>query len=317
MFKSAQVLASTTLLCGVLALSGCGASQAGQGAEDTSAHPSASASVKPGTISVASESPSASVAPGSITVVNSASPEHGDSSSAHAEESSSENHESKHDHSSSSSSEAKHEGLPPENSESNNGEERNDSDSGNRQGSSSDSGSSSSNSGSSNSSGGNNGGNGNNNGSSSRSDNSGQKNAEGPSQCSMDDLNVSVSVTDNSPGARTLTLYFQNSSDSPCSLRGYPRVIYADSSGNWVGREASNSSEFMNPAGVTIAPGDSTTVVMRSINTSRFGDSCGARQVEGFLVGLAGDRDGVTVPFDTTACSSSVPQLSVGQFGAR
>lgn len=317
MFKSAQVLASTTLLCGVLALSGCGASQAGQDAEDTSAHPSASASVKPGTISVASESPSASVAPGSITVVNSASPEHGNSSSAHAEESSSENHESKHDHSSSSSSEAKHEGLPPENSESNNGEERNDSDSGNRQGSSSDSGSSSSNSGSSNSSGGNNGGNGNNNGSSSRSDNSGQKNAEGPSQCSMDDLNVSVSVTNNSPGARTLTLYFQNSSDSPCSLRGYPRVIYADSSGNWVGREASNSSEFMNPAGVTIAPGDSTTVVMRSINTSRFGDSCGARQVEGFLVGLAGDRDGVTVPFDTTACSSSVPQLSVGQFGAR
>ena len=133
----------------------------------------------------------------------------------------------------------------------------------------------------------------------------------------MDDLNVSVSVTDNSPGARTLTLYFQNSSNSPCSLRGYPRVIYADSSGNWVGREASNSSEFMNPAGVTIAPGDSTTVVLRSINTSRFGDSCGVRQVEGFLVGLAGDRDGVTVPFDTTACSSSVPQLSVGQFGAR
>lgn len=317
MFKSAQVLASTTLLCGVLALSGCGASQAGQGAEDTSAHPSASASVKPGTISVASESPSASVAPGSITVVNSASPEHGESSSAHSEESSSENHESKHDHSSSSSNEAKHEGLPSEQSDSNNGEEHNDSDSGNRQGSSSDSGSSSSNSGSSNSSGGNNGGNGNNNGSSSRSDNSGQKNAGGPSQCSMDDLNVSVSVTDNSPGARTLTLYFQNSSDSPCSLRGYPRVIYADSSGNWVGREASNSSEFMNPAGVTIAPGDSTTVVMRSINTSRFGDSCGARQVEGFLVGLAGDRDGVTVPFDTTACSSSVPQLSVGQFGAR
>ena len=313
MFKSAQVLASTTLLCGVLALSGCGASQAGQDAEDTSAHPSASASVKPGTISVASESPSASVAPGSITVVNSASPEHGDSSSSHAEESSSENHESKHEHS--SSSEAKHEDLPPENSESNNGEERNDSDSGNRQGSSSDSGSSSSNSSSSNSSGGNS--NGNNNGSSSRSDNSGQKNAEGPSQCSMDDLNVSVSVTDNSPGARTLTLYFQNSSDSPCSLRGYPRVIYADSSGNWVGREASNSSEFMNPAGVTIAPGDSTTVVMRSIYTNRFGDNCGARQVEGFLVGLAGDRDGVTVPFDTTACSSSVPQLSVGQFGAR
>lgn len=309
MFKSAQVLASTTLLCGVLALSGCGASQAGQDAEGTSAHPSASASVKPGTIRVASESPSASVAPGSITVVNSASPEHGDSSSAHAEESSSENHEH-----SSSSGEAKHEDLPPEKGESNNGEDRSGSGSGGHQDSSSDSGSSSSDSGS-NSSGGGNGGS--NSGDSNRSDNSGKKNAEGPAQCTMDDLNVSVAVTDNSPGARTLTLYFQNFTDSPCSLRGYPRVIYADSSGNWVGREASNSSEFMNPAGVTVAPGDSTTVVMRSVNPDRFGNNCGARQVEGFLVGLTGDRNGVTVPFDTTACSSSVPQLSVGQFGAR
>lgn len=309
MFKSAQVLASTTLLCGVLALSGCGASQAGQDAEGTSAHPSASASVKPGTIRVASESPSASVAPGSITVVNSASPEHGDSSSAHAEESSSENHEH-----SSSSGEAKHEDLPPEKGESNNGEDRSGSGSGGHQDSSSDSGSSSSDSGS-NSSGGGNGGS--NSGDSNRSDNSGKKNAEGPAQCTMDDLNVSVAVTDNSPGARTLTLYFQNFTDSPCSLRGYPRVIYANSSGNWVGREASNSSEFMNPAGVTVAPGDSTTVVMRSVNPDRFGNNCGARQVEGFLVGLTGDRNGVTVPFDTTACSSSVPQLSVGQFGAR
>lgn len=309
MFKSAQVLASTTLLCGVLALSGCGASQAGQDAEGTSAHPSASASVKPGTIRVASESPSASVAPGSITVVNSASPEHEESSSAHSEESSSENHEH-----SSSSGEAKHEDLPPGQNNSNNGEDRSGSDSGGHQDSSSDSGSSSSDSGS-NSSGGGNGGS--NTGGSNRSDNSGQKNAEGPAQCTMDDLNVSVAVTDNSPGARTLTLYFQNFTDSPCSLRGYPRVIYADSSGNWVGREASNSSEFMNPAGVTVAPGDSTTVVMRSVNPDRFGNNCGARQVEGFLVGLTGDRNGVTVPFDTTACSSSVPQLSVGQFGAR
>ena len=71
MFKSAQVLASTTLLCCVLALSGCGASQAGQEAEGTSAQPSASASVKPGTIRVASDGATPSVTPGSITVVNS------------------------------------------------------------------------------------------------------------------------------------------------------------------------------------------------------------------------------------------------------
>ena len=85
MFKSAQVLASTTLLCGVLALSGCGASQAGQEAEGTSAQPSASASVKPGTIRVASDGATSSVTPGSITVVNSPEAENHGSSSDHSE----------------------------------------------------------------------------------------------------------------------------------------------------------------------------------------------------------------------------------------
>ena len=195
MFKSAQVLASTTLLCGVLALSGCGASQAGQDAEDTSAHPSASASVKPGTISVASESPSASVAPGSITVVNSASPEHGSlpplilrtlarritSIRRHQVRQSTRIFLRRR----ARAITAKTVAVPipgtirilrripvllpqirvP------------------------------------NSSGGGNGGS--NSGDSNRSDNSGKKNAEGPAQCTMDDLNVSVAVTDNSPGART------------------------------------------------------------------------------------------------------------------
>ena len=85
MFKSAQVLASTTLLCCVLALSGCGASQAGQEAEGTSAQPSASASVKPGTIRVASDGATSSVTPGSITVVNSPEAENHGSSSDHSE----------------------------------------------------------------------------------------------------------------------------------------------------------------------------------------------------------------------------------------
>ena len=110
MFKSAQVLASTTLLCCVLALSGCGASQAGQEAEGTSAQPSASASVKPGTIRVASDGATPSVSPGSITVVKSPDAEHHESSSEHSESSShTETHESKQS-SDSRSSGSSHEG---------------------------------------------------------------------------------------------------------------------------------------------------------------------------------------------------------------
>ena len=314
MFKSAQVLASTTLLCCVLALSGCGASQAGQEAEGTSAQPSASASVKPGTIRVASDGATPSVSPGSITVVNSPDAEHHESSSEHSESSShTETHESKQ---SSTSADSHHEGSEQNKSDDSDSQQdsQRSSDSSSQSGSRS-SGNSSNSSGSSNSSSSSNSSN--SSSSSEKSSNSSNNNAEGPTQCDLDDLNVSVAIGDGSPGARNYTLYFQNSSNSPCTLRGYPRVVHAGPSGTWVGREASASAEYMNSAGVTLNPGDSTTAVLRSVYPARFGDACGSRPVQGFLVGLPSGSGGVIVPLDTTACSSSVPQLSVGQFGAR
>ena len=318
MFKSAQVLASTTLLCGVLALSGCGASQAGQEAEGTSAQPSASASVKPGTIRVASDGATPSVTPGSITVVNSPEAENHGSSSEHSESSShTETHESKQNsdsHSSESSREGSEQNKSDDSADSQQDSQKS-SNSSSQSGSnssadSSNSSGSSSSSNSSNSS--------NSSGSSEKSSNSSSNTvAEGPTQCNLDDLNISVAVGEGSPGARNYTLYFQNSSNSSCTLRGYPRVVHAGSSGTWVGREASASAEYMNSAGVTLKPGDSTTAVLRSVYPARFGDDCGSRPVQGFLVGLPSGSGGVIVPLDTTACSSSVPQLSVGQFGAR
>lgn len=317
MFKSAQVLASTTLLCCVLALSGCGASQAGQEAEGTSAQPSASASVKPGTIRVASDGATPSVTPGSITVVNSPEAENHGSSSEHSESSShTETHESKQN-SDSHSSESSHEGSEKNKSDDSDSQQdsQKSSNSSSQSGSnssadSSNSSGSSSSSNSSNSS--------NSSGSSEKSSNSSSNTvAEGPTQCDLDDLNISVAVGEGSPGARNYTLYFQNSSNSSCTLRGYPRVVHAGPSGTWVGREASASAEYMNSAGVTLNPGDSTTAVLRSVYPARFGDDCGSRPVQGFLVGLPSGSGGVIVPLDTAACSSSVPQLSVGQFGAR
>ena len=309
MFKSAQVLASTTLLCGVLALSGCGASQAGQEAEGTSAQPSASASVKPGTIRVASDGATSSVTPGSITVVNSPEAENHGSSSEHSD-SHTETHESKQNsdsHSSGSSQEGSEQNKSDDSADSqqdsqksSNSSSQSDSHSSNGSSHSSESSRSSSSS-----------------NSSDRSSNSSNNTAEGPGQCDLDDLNISVSIGDGSPGARNYTLYFQNSSDSSCTLRGYPRVVHAGPSGTWVGREASTSGEYMISAGVTLNPGDSTTAVLRSVYPARFGDACGSRPVQGFLVGLPSGSGGVIVPLDTTACSSSVPQLSVGQFGAR
>lgn len=317
MFKSAQVLASTTLLCCVLALSGCGASQAGQEAEGTSAQPSASASVKPGTIRVASDGATPSVTPGSITVVNSPEAENHGSSSEHSESSShTETHESKQNsdsHSSGSSHKGSEQNKSDDSDSQQDSQKSSNSSSQSGSNSSTDSSNSSGSSSSSNSS-----NSSNSSGSSEKSSNSSSNTvAEGPTQCDLDDLNISAAVGEGSPGARNYTLYFQNSSNSSCTLRGYPRVVHAGSSGTWVGREASASAEYMNPAGVTLNPGDSTTAVLRSVYPARFGDDCGSRPVQGFLVGLPSGSGGVIVPLDTTACSSSVPQLSVGQFGAR
>ena len=311
MFKSAQVLASTTLLCCVLALSGCGASQAGQEAEGTSSQPSASASVKPGTIRVASDGATSSVTPGSITVVNSPEAENHGSSSEHSESSSHTQTRESKQNSDSHSSESSHEGSDQNKSDDSADSQQDSqksSNSSSQSGSHSSNGSSHSSESSRSSSSSN---------SSDRSSNSSNNTAEGPGQCDLDDLNISVSIGDGSPGARNYTLYFQNSSDSPCTLRGYPRVVHAGPSGTWVGREASTSDEYMNSAGVTLNPGDSTSAVLRSVYPARFGDACGSRPVQGFLVGLPSGSGGVIVPLDTTACSSSVPQLSVGQFGAR
>ena len=218
MFKSAQVLASTTFLCCALALSGCGASQAGQEAEGTSANPSASASVKPGTIRVASDGATASVTPGSITVVNSPEAENHESSSEHSESSShTETHKSEQN-SDSHSSESSREGSD-QNKSDNSADSQKSSNSSSQSGSNS-SGSSSNSSGSSSSS------NSSNSSRSSKKSSSSSSNtvAEGPTQCDLDDLNISVFIGNGSPGARNYTLYFQNSSDSSCTLRGYPAI---------------------------------------------------------------------------------------------
>ena len=259
MFKSAQVLASTTLLCGVLALSGCGASQAGQEASDGA---------------------TSSVTPGSITVVNSPDAENHGSSSEHSESSShTETRESKQNsdsHSSGSSHEGSEQNKSDDSADSQQDSQKS-SNSSSQSGSnssadSSKSSGSSSSSDSSNSS--------NSSGSSEKSSNSSSNTvAEGPTQCNLDDLNISVAVGEGSPGARNYTLYFQNSSNSSCTLRGYPRVVHAGPSGTWVGREASTSGEYMNPAGVTLNPGDSTTAVLRSVYPARFGDDCGSRWI--------------------------------------
>ena len=252
------------------------------------------------------------MSPGSITVVNSPDAEHHGSSSEHSESSShTETHESKQNsdsHSSDTSREGSDQNKSDDSADSQQDSQKS-SNSSSQSGSNS-SGNSSNSSGSSNSSS-------SSNSSEKSSSSSSNTVAEGPTQCDLDDLNISVAVGEGSPGARNYTLYFQNSSNSSCTLRGYPRVVHAGPSGTWVGREASTSDEYMNSAGVTLNPGDSTTAVLRSVYPARFGDACGSRPVQGFLVGLPSGSGGVIVPLDTTACSSSVPQLSVGQFGAR
>lgn len=321
---------STALLC-TLILGGCAATPASN-AENAPEGQQASASVSPGTITItspnASPNPSESVTPGDITVMN---PNHKDedgSSSEDREDSAdgsvgSSNGSSNSAKSSSGSSGTKKSGEKGEQSNQKGGSK-----------SSSRSGGSSKSYGSSSSqhSGG---GSGSDAGAAAGSDggshdtgedagsgdppagNDGAGVPSGPvGECT--DTNISVSLTPGATvgGSQLYTLTFANISNAACLLKGNPSVAHTNIGGNQIiGLSSQPDKTLMNPAGVVLQPGESTTASMKRVSTTSHGDICGVRNSQKLTVWLPASGSGYAFDFDTDTCAN-VPQLFVGQFGA-
>ena len=325
------LICSTALLC-ALTLSGCGSSDTNQ-TQNAPAQNEASASVSPGTITIASPNasanPSGSVAPGDINVVNGgnnndkkkedekehqnseespgSSDEPSDKGGTNGEKKAGGKRTEKGGSSSSSSSSSgtkKQQGSGSQGS------------SGRTSGSSSSSGGSGGSSGSTTQqepaaqpAGGGSGG-------ASSEESSGGTLVSRAQACTANQVSVSLTPGPSTAGSQQYTLSFTNVSAGPCRLKGNPDVAHTNTDGSSImGISSQLDGNLMNPSGVVLQSGETTTAAMRRVSASSHGDNCVVQNSPKLTVWLPGSGKGYAFDFDQDTCTN-VPQLFVGQFGA-
>ena len=304
------LICSTALLC-AFTLSGCGSSDTNQ-TQNAPAQNEASASVSPGTITIASPNasanPSGSVAPGDINVVNG-----GNNNDKKKED------EKEHQN----SEESPGSSDEPSDKGGTNGEKK---DGGKRTEKGGSSSSSSSSSGTKKQQGsGSQGSSGRTSGSSSSSGGSGGASSEESSggtlvsraqACTANQVSVSLTPGPSTAGSQQYTLSFTNVSAGPCRLKGNPDVAHTNTDGSSImGISSQLDGNLMNPSGVVLQSGETTTAAMRRVSASSHGDNCVVQNSPKLTVWLPGSGKGYAFDFDQDTCTN-VPQLFVGQFGA-
>jgi uncharacterized protein DUF4232 len=121
------------------------------------------------------------------------------------------------------------------------------------------------------------------------------------SRCTADRLQVRVVPGDSAAGHIGLRVVFTNISALPCTLRGYPGVVFVRSaSGSQVNQPAQPSSSQGAPTTVTLAPNHAAHADLLLVNTSNYPPAtCQPTQVAGVRV---------TAPQDTTAVYAATSQ---------
>lgn len=312
-------ISATALLC-ALTLSGCGSGENGDAENANQAH-EAGASVSPGTITIsspnASPSPSGSVSPGSIHIIGSqkdrptaAEGERTENHTEDFEDSDEDNPEQRQGsqdidtEQDTTESTTNHNGRPA--SASGSGATRrqeNSKTNGNSSGGGTKANSGKSGSAANNSKGG-------------SGTSGGNASPASISSCTPGQVSISLTPGSAVAGSQQYTLSFTNTSNNACTLRGNPSIAHTDSSGNTtIGGWAQLDWSLMNPAGVTLQTGETTTAHIRRISAHSFGERCAVQSTQKLTVWLPGAGSGYAFDFDHDSCVN-VQQLFVGQFGA-
>ena len=317
------LICSTALLC-AFTLSGCGSSDTNQ-TQNAPAQNEASASVSPGTITIASPNasanPSGSVAPGDINVVNGGNNNDKKKEDEKEHQNSEESPGSSDEHSDKGGTNGEKKDGGSSSSSSSSGTKK-------QQGSGSQ-GSSGRTSGSSSSSGGSGGSSGSStqqepaaqpagggSGGASSEESSGGTLVSRAQACTANQVSVSLTPGPSTAGSQQYTLSFTNVSAGPCRLKGNPDVAHTNTDGGSImGISSQLDGNLMNPSGVVLQSGETTTAAMRRVSASSHGDNCVVQNSPKLTVWLPGSGKGYAFDFDQDTCTN-VPQLFVGQFGA-
>ncbi|MGV3149858.1 DUF4232 domain-containing protein [Rothia sp. 11273D007AR] len=142
--------------------------------------------------------------------------------------------------------------------------------------------------------------------------------AAGVAVCDYDQLYIEAAVAEGggAAGSRYITLTFNNTGSTNCTMSGYPAVHYVNAAGQQVGAAAANATEWSSSGGV-IAPGSSLTATLRETRAQLYGDTCQSVSAAGYSIQAPGSSQALVLNFAAEACSNpAVAQLSVGAVGA-
>ena len=104
-------------------------------------------------------------------------------------------------------------------------------------------------------------------------------------------------------GCRKVDLVVTNTGSAPCSLTGYPRVVFA-ASGVQIGRPVVESSRVAEATTVSLGPGASAVATLHIIDPSAL-TSCKEEDFTEIWVSLAAEDDTIGVDFSGKTCSNT------------
>jgi Protein of unknown function (DUF4232) len=132
-----------------------------------------------------------------------------------------------------------------------------------------------------------------------------------PSACTSGDVSVSAQPDPNSAGAGSYTLVFvvTTKAGATCTVKGYPRVTFADSGHRAVGAPFGTSGGTART--VTVKPHGASHVDSRQpIDPPAVYSDCRSVTAAGYLVTLPGDTTAVFAGADATkVCTNHIPTL--------
>ncbi|WP_312775941.1 DUF4232 domain-containing protein [Corynebacterium variabile] len=123
-------------------------------------------------------------------------------------------------------------------------------------------------------------------------------------RCHTSDLDVSVGDPDGAAGSVYRQLIFTNSSDSDCSISGYPGVSLVAGGDTQVGAAADREDTPGEAPVITLSPGDAASADLKLSNPGVYGDQCTATPADALKIYPPDEKDSTTVTVDgLTGCT--------------
>lgn len=123
-------------------------------------------------------------------------------------------------------------------------------------------------------------------------------------RCHTSDLDVSVGDPDGAAGSVYRQLTFTNSSDSDCTISGYPGVSLVADGDTQVGAAADREETPGEAPVISLSPGDAASADLKISNPGVYGDQCTATPADALKIYPPDEKDSTTVSVDgLTGCT--------------